>query len=138
MDYENYCQEKLMLYMPFRNTEQALLLGHQTWSATFHANQNQIANIEKIFIAQVGTKSRDIKQAVVKNSNENSPTIDLDNEFNKNIQKDVTDRYDIITNLKHYKTPKSIHDTRNSSHLEIVHPFLLSNDEYFKLRRQLN
>ena len=35
IDNENYCREKLMLYVSFRNYEKSLLADHQTWSATF-------------------------------------------------------------------------------------------------------
>jgi hypothetical protein len=86
----------------------------------------------------LGTKWGDIEQAAIETSNNSCPTIDLDNEFHKNIQEDATDRYDIMADLKHYKTPKTTYNSRSSSHSEIAHPFLLSNDEYFKLRRQLN
>ena len=33
---------------------------------------------------------------------------------------DITYRYDMMDDLRHYKSPKSTHDTGNSSHLEIA------------------
>lgn len=63
IDYENYCREKLMLYVPFRIRENTLLSSHNTWAQAFNSRKIKIENTEKMYNAQTDKSWGDIENA---------------------------------------------------------------------------
>ena len=76
-DHENFCREKLMLYVPFRNSENSLLVGHQSWSSAFEKHKIQIARNEKMFTSLIDSKWGDIDEATTQATDNNDLTKDL-------------------------------------------------------------
>ena len=42
VDYENYCRENLLLYVPFENNEHSLKQCHLTWKVAYTSNEQTI------------------------------------------------------------------------------------------------
>ena len=115
--------------MPFRTNEGTLLEGHETWSSTFNTNKQHISKIEKMFTPHVDSKWGDINQATIEASHDNYPLIDIGQDKLGN----EVEKYDIMIDLEHAKYSKPLNDSCKSQFLEIAHPFLLRNDDYFNL-----
>ena len=49
IDYENYCREKLLLYVPFENNENVLKHNFPTWKDAYVLHEDTIIKNESIF-----------------------------------------------------------------------------------------
>ena len=49
VDYENYCRENLLLYVPFENNEHSLKQCHSTWQVAYTFNEQTIQMNEAKF-----------------------------------------------------------------------------------------
>ena len=49
IDYENYCREKLLLYVPFENNENVLKHNFPTWKDAYVLHEDTIRKNEAIF-----------------------------------------------------------------------------------------
>ena len=49
VDYENYCKENLLLYVPFENNELSLNQCHSTWQVVYNFNGETIQMIQSKF-----------------------------------------------------------------------------------------
>lgn len=138
IDYENFCQEKIMLYIPFRTSEASLSIGHTSWASAFDTHKLQIARIETKFCSPFENKQGDIDEAAIETKKNNNITEDfnLDHAQEKDIGE--TKKYDIISDMKHIRASQNMHANTSLLFLEIPHPFVIPNEEYFSLRRQLN
>lgn len=138
IDYENFFQEKLMLYIPFRTSEASLLIGHKSWASAFNTHKVQIAKIETKLCSPFDNKRGGIDEAATTTTKNNNLTeeFNLEHAQEKNIAE--TKKYDIISDIKHIRASQNMHANTSLLFSEIPHPLVLPNEEYFSLRRQLN
>lgn len=116
--------------MPFRYSEQTLLIGYETWSATFNANKMQIANIKKLFVVQIVPGWGDIGEDFSKFDNDNCAKIEIFDKIITPTQENGIEEYDIMNDLNHIKNTKLKDSIYKKTFSEIANPFLLSNEEY--------
>jgi exonuclease III len=135
IDNENYCREKLLLYVPFEENEHTLKHDLPTWKAaySFHANTIQIN--EAKFTYNINPTWGDLENAI--EQLHNNP-MDIDDTFTEQEPTKVhCEQYDLQEDLK-CPRESNLKKTINLGFQVTDHPFFLENEEYYRLRRLLN
>ena len=114
VDPENYCREKLLLYIPWQKDELAILDTYETYMDAYNYYQPQILDrmkiyepnakiIEHAFLAyeEFPEKFVTTKTSIIDNSNKIPPELDTsDTTYNFLIPKDENNTYDLQEDLK--------------------------------------
>jgi hypothetical protein len=79
IDYENYCREKLLLYVPFDEKENTLKHNFPTWEVVYVASETIVQINESRFTYNVNPTWGDLESAVNELENHDN----LDETFNK-------------------------------------------------------
>jgi hypothetical protein len=133
-DYENYCREKLLLYIPFDENEDTLIHNFFTWEVAYVASESIVHINEARFTYNVNPTWGDLEVAL--NDLENPG--DHDETFrNPKTTTTPSESYDLQTDLP--CPPEAGSEKRINLGFQVTkHPFLIENNEYHRIRRLLN
>jgi hypothetical protein len=133
-DYENYCREKLLLYIPLHENEETLIHNFSTWEDVYVAFETIVHINEARFTYNVNPTWGDLEVAL--NDLENPG--DHDETF-RNPKTTITpsESYDLQANFPRPPTTES--EKRINLGFQVTkHPFLIENNEYHRIRHMLN
>ena len=125
---------KLLLYMPFENCEDTLKQELPTWLSAYTLHEKTIQANEAKFTYNINPTWGDLETA----TNEQISSLNT-NQMNMRNQENSShyEEYDLQSDLqfpKQFEMKKKI----NLGFQITAHPFLMENNEYYKLRRMLN
>jgi hypothetical protein len=133
-DYENYCREKLLLYIPFDENEDTLIHNFSTWEVVYVVSESIVHINEARFTYNVNPTWGDLEVAL--NDLENPS--DHDETF-RNPKKTTThyESYDLEADLP--RPPAAGSEKRINLGFQVTkQPFLIENNEYHRIRCLLN
>jgi hypothetical protein len=133
-DYENYCREKLVLYVSFDENERTLKHNSPTWEATYVASETIVQTNEPRFTYNVNPTWGDLESAVNELENPNN----LDETFtNRKTTRTPCESYDL---QEDFPCPRAcnIEKRINLGFQVTKHPFLIENVEYHRIKCPLN
>jgi hypothetical protein len=128
-DYENYCREKLLLYVSFDQNENTLKHNFPTWEVVYIAYETTVQTNESRFTYNVNPTWDDLESAVHELENP---------EFtNRKTIRTLYDSYDLQANLP---CPRAVGNEKriNLGFQVTKHHFLIENNEYYRVKRVLN
>jgi hypothetical protein len=64
LDYENYCRERILLYLPFEDNENTLKHNLATWKNAYLLHKNTIRQNESKFIYNINSIWGDFENVV--------------------------------------------------------------------------
>jgi hypothetical protein len=133
-DYENYCREKLLLYVLFDENEDTLKHNLSTWEAVYFASETIVQINEARFTYNVNPTWGDLEIAV----NELENPDKLDETFtHRKTTRTPCDSYDLQVDFPRPRAGGS--EKRINLGFQVTkHPFLIENNEYHRIRRLLN
>jgi hypothetical protein len=133
-DYENYCREKLSLYVMFDENEETLKHNFSTWEAAYVASETIVHINEARFTYNVNPTWGDLEVAL--NDLENLG--DHDERFrNQKTTTAPSESYDLQVDLP--RPPAVGTKKRINLGFQVTkHHFLIENNEYHRIRRLLN
>ena len=133
-DYENYCREKLLLYVPFDENENTLKHNFPTWEVAYVAYETIVQINESRFTYNVNLTWGDLESAV----NELENPDNLDETFtNCKTTRTPYESYDLQADLPRPRAC-GIEKRINLGFQVTKHPFLIENNEYHRIRRMFN
>jgi len=135
IDYEIFCREKLLLYVPLKKSEYTLKHNWPTWEAAHCSHKTSIQANEAKFTYNVNPTWGDMKSAIQKVDND---LLDVDGALNQWGTNIVDCEYCNLQLDLQYAGGKSSKRTNNLGFQVARHLFLLENSEYYRLRRMLN
>jgi ATP-dependent DNA helicase PIF1 len=133
-DYENYCREKLLLYVLFDENEETLMHNFCTWEVAYLASETMVHINEARFTYNVNPTWGDLEVSL--NDLENPG--DHDDTFsNPKTTRTTSESYDLQGDLP--RPPAAGSEKRINLGFQVTkHPFLIENNEYHRIRRLLN
>jgi hypothetical protein len=133
-DYENYCREKLLLYIPFHENEDTLIHNFSTWEVAYVSFETIVHINEARFTYNVNPTWGDLE--VAHNDLENPG--DHDETFrNPKTTRAPSESYDLQADFP--RPPAAESEKRINLGFQVTkHPFLIENNEYHRIRHLLN
>ena len=133
-DYENYCREKLLLYVPSDEKEETLKHNFSTWEAAYVASTTIVHINEARFTYNVNPTWGDLEVAL----NDLQNPGDHDETFrNPKTTRTPSESYDLQADFPRPLAAES--EKRINLGFQVTkHPFLIENNEYHIIRRMLN
>jgi hypothetical protein len=133
-NYENYCREKLLLYVSFNENKNTLKHNFPTWEVVYVASKTIVQTNEFRFTYNVNPTWGDLESVV--NELEN-----LDNLYetftNYKTTRTPCESYDLQADLPHPQAG-GIEKCINLGFQVTKHPFLIENNEYHIIKHLLN
>jgi hypothetical protein len=134
IDYENFCREKLLLYVPFDHNEDTLKHNLPTWEAAYTLYESTIQANEARFTYNINPTWGDLESAL----DELETPANIDDISTKHKTNTTHhEAYDLQAYLPFPREPAS--EKRINLGFKVTdHPFYVENDEYYRIRWLLN
>ena len=137
-DPENYYREKILLFVPHRESEETLKQDQHSWYQTYLLHELEICKNETALFPKIGQTWGDINHVATIVENKLSSIFDIDFVSQQTRPSEEIDVYDINTDLHFarpiFNLPKTVKSKPRTSNLLL----LLSTTDYYNIRKQLN
>lgn len=138
IDPDNFYREKLMLFLPYRETEENCKHSKQTWYEAFLVHKLEIESIEKLLFARIEHRRGDIDDATSALKNKDSSIFDIDLDIEQKETHGEFEKYDIQNDMHFVKGAFPLRTKPQTSFQTCNQPLLLNTHDYFEMRKQLN
>jgi hypothetical protein len=129
-DYENFCREKLLLYVPFDQNEDTLKHTFTTWEAAYIIYETTVQTNEARFTYNVNPTWGDLESAL--EELENPSNVDETSTKHKKTRT-LCESYDLQADLPCPRAT-AIEKCINIGFKVTKHPFFIENEEYYRVR----